>query len=178
MTSVVPKKIMANERTPRKKGYEPVFLEMCSILGLEEKREAVQDFIRLFNYIIVCYARNYYNKNANWTDPYAKSFNTFDYQRAHENGSGDKLLEIQSEVFRFKNIFISKKSKTGLREEFSKFIDTSLYELSTNVIEPVKYTCSEIRMLTEKYMERPYIFRSTKMDYLVYEEIMKNQELL
>lgn len=152
------------------KRYTDYLLVFNKYLNSEYKQKN-NDFVKLYNYFITCYARNSLRKYSVWK--YRSKKFDFDFNSMEENGSMDDLLKIQSGMKTFKHIkFINNES---VIKDYMTYVDTSLENLSTTISYPVMGISLEHRYLINKYAEyykqKKTDKKSSKINYDALEKI-------
>lgn len=156
----------------------------------ESQREELEDFLDIFYYLIVNYSKNCYKYWSRWQKN-KKTWNknfipNFDYEGANLNNSHKDLLEIQKQMFTYRNQY---RQKTNPKEEIfttefinniTTFINESLHIFYTSVINPLNYInpniLTKLKHYNSIYIKKPK--KSNKINYDVLENLIKSGQLM
>ncbi len=148
------------------------------------EKEMNEDLLKIFNYVIVMYARNVFRYNGNWKR--VERIYDFDYEYINEHGVSNDLLHIQREYRRFGNLFDITKNNTKISqrdvESYREFIKDSMKIMITKIVVPMneKYGC--VRPLIKKYeylkIEEKKRIRSNKLNYDALEKMFGREFMI
>jgi hypothetical protein len=164
--------------------FQAILTNINSYIEDGVEKEINEDLLKIFNYVIVMYARNVFRYNGNWKR--VERIYDFDYEYINEHDVSNDLLHMQREYRRFANLFDTTKnnSKINLRdvENYRQFINNSIKIMITKIIVPMndKYGC--VRPLIKKYeylkIEAKKPIRSNKLNYDAIEQLFGREFMI
>lgn len=164
--------------------FQAILININSYFEDGAEKELNEDLLKIFNYVIVMYARNVFRYNSNWKR--VERIYDFDYEYINESGVSQDLLHMQREYRRFGNLFDTTKnfSKINQRdvESYRQFINDSIKIMITKIVVPMneKYGC--VRSLIKKYeylkIEAKKPIRSNKLNYDALEKMFGREFMI
>jgi hypothetical protein len=152
------------------KRFMETLKQMSEYLG--EYREMNNDFLMLYDHLIVLYARNVFKHNSNWKKMERDFF--VDYTYIRETECEKDLLKIQSETRKYAKIFKIFCSENASHQYFlisyRNFIKESMELLIKKVINPFSIRLDSCKQIIEKYSYMKKI-KSKKINYEVLEQL-------
>jgi hypothetical protein len=151
---------------------DSVFSRLTNYIDNEADKEVIQEFMNIYYYLIIRYSKACFKKHDNWQKQ------KFNYSLANELDCHHKLLCIQRQmsVFRrdFKSVFQKPVFYTPIKiAELLTFIKTEIKTLANVIYKPVSYISPHIIELIDKHKSEPARIYSSKINYEVYNAIMK-----
>jgi hypothetical protein len=164
--------------------FQAILTNINSYLKDDAEKEMNEDLLKIFNYVIVMYARNVFRYNSNWKR--VERIYDFDYEYINEHGVSNDLLHIQREYRRFGNLFDSTKNFSKISqldvENYRQFINDSMKIMITKIVVPMneKYGC--VRSLIKKYeylkIETKKRVRTDKLNYDALEKMFGREFMI
>lgn len=149
--------------------YYNIFYELNEFLE-EIDKNLNSDFINLFEYVIIQYARNVFKFKSNWS--YVRRSYSIDYDYINSTNCVNELLSIQKELKNYHRIF--KKDKKLIlkqKDKYIKFIKDSMSTFLTTITKPLIVNSEQIKNIIEKYKYLKKMQRSPKLNYDVLEKL-------
>ena len=145
----------------------------------DQIKTKLDDFLRLYHWIIVIYSRWCFKRNSEWNYTWEHK-QCFEYGIANETKSHTMLLEIQSHLIKYKNAYLGcvntdkyiKENKDNILE----FVNQSIIKIITIIVKPVLIISYEIKEIIKKYESRIPPPPPKKSKYLNY-EVLKTLNL-
>ena len=139
---------------------------------LDECAELNNDFLKLYEYLIVLYARNVFKHNSNWKRMDRDFF--VDYSYIRETNCEKDLLNIQCELRKYAKIFkIFCKENTSHQYfliSYKTFIKESMEKMIQKIINPFSIRLDYCIQIIEKYSYMKKV-KSKKINYEVLEQL-------
>lgn len=139
----------------------------------DEDKEKIADLLNIFYYLIICYSKMCFKKNADWNKEY-KVFthyknkkkctmgNTFDYDLANDLDSHTILLNIQKQLYAYRKQYYEIKHKhnpdNNKNESICKYINTKYFTddkkreiidfINESLYDIVKYISPPVKLIS------------------------------
>jgi hypothetical protein len=154
----------------------------------ETTHAMIDEFLHIFYYLIVCYSKHCFKRDANWVKHNhiwnIKKPSIFNYTVANDLMAHQKLLTIQSKMYEYRATYLkvyatpSDMFIKGTINEFEKYVGHSLYTFATDIISPIQFANREILALLQKYKDEKYkpapAFKSARLNYDALAKIQSN----
>lgn len=145
---------------------DSVFEELGKHVKNDDDKEKISSFLNLYYYFIISYSKTCFKKNADWIHNTEKNYNSnkttrytklFDYNLANQHESHSKLLDIQSELYKYRRQY-KKALKDNVNywknekiKEIMDFIDDKMILLTSDISDPVLCKSDNINSTIAKY---------------------------
>jgi len=154
--------------------------------------QQINDFLQLFYYFIVCYSKSCFKKKAEWDKPMyndsgrSRLEGLFNYILANSMNTHTKLLDIQSELYKYRNRY-KYALKYGITFwtidnicKFIRFTETNIKLICNEISMPVINIAPNISELVKKYNEiYPVpVKKSSLINYEVFQQLQQEHSSL
>lgn len=104
---------------------DAVYNNLAELMSNDDK-ERIADLLNIFYYLIICYSKTCFKKDANWESNYRefthyisqkkyKIGNTFDYALANDLNSHTLLLKMQKQLYAYRKQYLTYRCQTKLQ---------------------------------------------------------------